>query len=79
MIARPFDIEAARRRAVYGAAKLALLKVQALQNIERTDTSARKVEEALARVAEVINDELIIPAISRIADDLRNSDPDALN
>ena len=53
-------------------AKLALLRIQAQQTIERTDASARKVEVALARVASAMTDELIIPAISGIADELRN-------
>ena len=52
--------------------KLALLKIQAHQTIERTDASARKVEDALARVASAMTDELIIPAIASVADDLRN-------
>jgi hypothetical protein len=46
------------------AAKLALLKIQARQTIERTDASARHVEQALAQVAAAITDEMILPAIS---------------
>jgi len=45
------------------AAKLALLKIQARQTIERTDASARHVEQALAQVAAAITDEMILPAI----------------
>ena len=37
-----------RRREAVRAAKLALLKIEAQQRIDRTDASARKVEEALA-------------------------------
>jgi len=60
-----------RQRAAVRAAKLALLKIQAEQTIQRTDASARKVEDALARVASAMTDELIIPAISSIAADCR--------
>ena len=63
-----------RRREAVRAAKLALLKIEALQSIDRADASARKVEEALAHVASAITDDLIIPAISRVADDLRQVD-----
>jgi hypothetical protein len=54
------------------AVKLALLKIQAEQTIQRTDASARKVEYALARVASAMTDELIIPAISSIAAELQS-------
>ena len=47
-------------------------KVQAEQTIQGTDASARKVEDALARVASAMTDELIIPAISSIAAELQN-------
>jgi len=60
-----------RQQEAVRAAKLALLKIEALQTIERADASVRKVEEALAHVASAITDELIIPAIGRVADDLR--------
>ena len=43
---------AAGSLAVHRQAKLALLRMQALQNIELTDASAQKVEEALVRFAE---------------------------
>jgi len=49
-----FDIETARKGTVYRAAKLALLKLQAHQNMDRTDPSAREVEEALVRLAEAL-------------------------
>ena len=54
------------------AVKLALLKIQAEKTIQRTDASARKVEDALARVASAMTDELIIPAISSIAAELQS-------
>ena len=63
-----------RQQEAVRAAKLALLKIEAQQRIDRTDASARKVEEALAHVASAITDELIIPAISGVADDLRRSE-----
>lgn len=48
-----FDLETARRNGdVCRAARLALLRVQTHQIIERTDASAQKVEQALARFAE---------------------------
>jgi len=50
-----FDIEGAKTNSeVYRAAKLALLRVHAHQTIERTDASARMVEEHLARFAKDI-------------------------
>jgi hypothetical protein len=63
-----------RQQEAVRAAKLALLKIEAQQTIDRTDASARKVEEALADVASAMTDELIIPAISSVADDLRRSE-----
>ena len=72
MIASFNSQTAEQRRAVYRAAKLALLRVQARQTIDRTDASARQVERALSRVAAAMTDELIIPAISSIAADLQN-------
>ena len=69
-----FDIEIIKRkRDTVRAAKLALLKIQAQQTAEHTDASARKVEEALARVTSAIAGELIILAISGIGADLRRS------
>jgi len=63
-----------RQQEAVRAAKLALLKIEARQTIDQTDASARMVEQALAHVASAITDELIIPAISRVADDLRQSE-----
>ena len=71
-----FHIEAAKRRHAYRAAKMALLKLQARQTIERTDASARQVEKALAHLVQAMTDEMIIPAISGIAADLRDSSTD---
>lgn len=69
------DIEKANQhRDSVRAAKLALLRIQAQQTIDRTDASARKVEDALARVASAMTDEVIIPAIARVADELRNGE-----
>ena len=48
-----FDLETARMNGdVYRAARLALLRQQVMRHIERTDASAQKVEQALARFAE---------------------------
>ena len=55
MIAR-YDVAAGKASQAYRAAKLALLRVQAHQSIERTDASAQRVVEVLARFAETMND-----------------------
>ncbi|MFD1986035.1 hypothetical protein ACFSOZ_26675 [Mesorhizobium newzealandense] len=47
-----FDLEAARNGNVYRAARLSMLTQQMLRHIERTDASARKVEQVLATLAE---------------------------
>jgi hypothetical protein len=58
----PFDIERVnRQRDAVRAAKLAVLKARAQQTTERTDASARKVEEALAHVAAAMTDEPMSP------------------
>jgi hypothetical protein len=49
MIKRLGNAEASSE--AYMEAKLALIRMQAHQTIERTDASARKVEEALVRFA----------------------------
>ncbi|PAP92851.1 hypothetical protein CIT31_25005 [Mesorhizobium wenxiniae] len=45
-------LETARYGDVYRAARLALLRQQIVRHIKRTDRSAQKVEQALARLAE---------------------------
>ena len=45
-------LETARYGDVYRAEMLAKLRRQVVQHIKRTDASAQKVEEALARLAE---------------------------
>ena len=57
-----------RQQEAVRAAKLALLKIEAQRTIDRTDASA------LAHVASAITDELIIPAMSRVANDMRQSE-----
>ena len=47
-----FDLETATNGNVYRAARLAMLTQQMLRHIERTDASARKVEQVLATLAE---------------------------
>ncbi|UDL87013.1 hypothetical protein LGH82_17495 [Mesorhizobium sp. PAMC28654] len=44
--------ETAKSGPVYRAARLALLRQQMLRHFKRTDASAEKVEQALARLAE---------------------------
>jgi hypothetical protein len=56
MIARP-DIAAGKASQAYRAARLALLRIQAHQSIERTDASAQRVTEVLARFVESMNDQ----------------------
>jgi hypothetical protein len=63
MIARS-DIAAGKVSQAYRAAKLALLRIQAHQTIERTDASVQRVVEALARVAESMNDQPGVPPTS---------------
>jgi hypothetical protein len=60
MIARP-DIAGGKASQAYRAARLALLRIQAHQTIERTDASVQRVVEALARVAEAAHDESVAP------------------
>jgi len=59
-----FDVQ--RQHDALRAAKLALLKIQARQTIERTDASARYVEQALAQVSAAMTNEIemVLPAIS---------------
>ncbi|RWP39385.1 MAG: hypothetical protein EOR05_34040 [Mesorhizobium sp.] len=45
-------LETAKYGDVYRAARLALLRQQIIRHIKRTDASAQKVEQALARLAE---------------------------
>lgn len=52
MMIATFHPETARSGPVYRAARLALLREQMLRHFKRTDVSAKKVEQALARLAE---------------------------
>jgi hypothetical protein len=45
-------LETAKYGDAYRAARLAMLRHQMVQHIERTDASAQEVEQALARLAE---------------------------
>ncbi|TIX46300.1 MAG: hypothetical protein E5W81_04735 [Mesorhizobium sp.] len=46
------NLETARYGDVYRATRLARLRRQMVRHIERTDASAQKVEQALAKLAE---------------------------
>jgi hypothetical protein len=46
------DLETARYGDVYRAERLTRLRQQVIRHIKRTDASAQKVEQALARLAE---------------------------
>ena len=52
MIVATLHPETARSGSVYRAARLALLQQQMMRHFKRTDASAEKVEQALARLAE---------------------------
>ena len=60
MMARS-DIAVGKASQAYRTAKLALLRVQAHQTIERTDASHQRVVEALARVTEAAKDDPVTP------------------
>lgn len=52
MMIATFHPETARSGSAYRAARLALLRRQMMRHFKRTDVSAEKVEQALARLAE---------------------------
>ncbi|PZV33382.1 hypothetical protein [Mesorhizobium kowhaii] len=52
MMLPTFDLETKRNGDMHRAAKLAILRHQVVHHIERTDASAEKVEQALAKLAE---------------------------
>ncbi|TIM25490.1 MAG: hypothetical protein E5Y61_24965 [Mesorhizobium sp.] len=52
MMLATLHLEDARHGEIYRAARLVLLMQQVLKHIKRTDASAQKVEQALARLAE---------------------------
>ena len=47
-----FNLKTPRNRDMHRAARLAMLRHQVVHHIERTDASAQKVEQALARFVE---------------------------
>ncbi len=47
-----FNLETQRNGDMHRAARLAMLRHQVVHHIERTDASAQKVEQALAKLAE---------------------------